>query len=194
MQRRLFKIIMLSSFILLGACAQNPQPLGKPMPTLTYTHLMPYKVQGGSVKVMQSAVIDAASDAAMQGFIMRPDTLLNRYAKARFMGVEQDYSLPQKAVFNIEQLSLVKKSDEQNIVGILSGAAVDYYTLNVFVSLTPMAENGRVMKPYTIKLKRELLVPERSSLAEREMLEFEFLEKMIDDIDAKITVFMDDLQ
>ena len=76
------------------------------------------------------------------------------------------------------------------MIGILSGSAAEYYTLDLFVTLSPIQQDGRLSDPYTIKIKRELLLPDNLSLAENEFRQFEFLEKVIQDIDKTLATFM----
>lgn len=83
-----------------------------------------------------------------------------------------------------------KKSDDENIIGFLSGAAENAYLLDIYITMSPVTQNGSLTKPFTIAMKRELFLPQRISLAEREMRQFEFLEKAIVDIDAVVTKFV----
>jgi len=57
------KFLYLSLFLVLVGCTHNPQPLGKPLPTLTYNHLNSYSIHGGSVRVQQSFRPDEAMQA-----------------------------------------------------------------------------------------------------------------------------------
>lgn len=169
--------------LLVMGCSQNPQPLGKPLPQLTYAHLNAYKPFGGGVEVRQSYVADAQTIKTAKEFPIMPDALLGKYAFHRF----DRYQRPIKLIFDIKQSSLIKKADEDNLVGFLSGAAEDYYTLQVAIAMSPVRGDGSLSDPFTINLKRELYLPQRLSLAEREFRQFEFLEQIIIDIDRVVT-------
>jgi hypothetical protein len=173
-----------------GACAQNSNPMGKPLPDLSYTHLMPYTPYGGAVELRQSAVLSPQTITTMQSMILSPEMLLKRYAASRFTTKQKAPSLPVRAVFDVQQLSLTKREDGDNMIGILSGAAAEYYTLNLFIALSPVQADGRLNAPYTIKIKRELLLPDNLSLAENEFRQFEFIEKIIQDIDKTLATFI----
>lgn len=178
--------VFLLLILFLTGCAYSEHPMGKPLPKLTYDHLLPYKPYGGAVLVRQSAVIGSIDKKNMEEIIARPDRLINVYAQKRFA----TQGLPVRSVFDVQRISFKKKSDEENIIGVLSGAAADYYTLDLFITLSPVRKNGSTTKPYTIELKRELLIPDNASVAEREMRQFEFLEKIISDVDGAVTQFV----
>ncbi|HPF77848.1 MAG TPA: hypothetical protein PLF01_01030 [Alphaproteobacteria bacterium] len=180
-----YLFILLSVFIV-GACTQNPQPQGKPLPHLTYENLNPYRPYGGGVEIRQSFKPDAATTQTVAEFPVAPDELLQRYAGRRF---DRNLS-PVRMVFDIQKAALSKKSDEENLVGFLSGAAEDYYTLEIAIAMFPAKADGTLTKPYTVSLKRELFIPQRASLAEREITQFEFLEKAVHDIDQVVTKFV----
>lgn len=173
----------------LGACSTQSAPMGKPIPNLTFTHLQPYKPYNAAVRIQQSAVLGAQTQEALRYFVIKPDQLIRDYAHGRFLDEAEGIGLPIKTVFDVKSLSLRKKSDADNVVGILSGAAADYYTLLLLVTMSPVQEDGQLSDPYTIKITRELLIPDQASLAEKEIRQFEFMEKVIGDIDRTITTF-----
>jgi len=185
MIQHLPKYLLIGTVLLLTACTQNPQPLGKPLPVLTYQHLNAYKPYGGGVMVQQTYEETKKSLKVANEFPIQPTTLLQKYAHSRF----DRYQRPIKLIFNVQKAALKKKSDTDNIIGFLSGAAENYYLLDVFITLTPI-DNGHIAsEPFTIDLKRELYLPQRLSLAEREFRQFEFLEQAMSDIDKVVTEF-----
>lgn len=179
-----------SLFILLllclTGCSYNPQPRGKPLPNLTYEHLNPYAAYGGATQIHQSFKPTEKMDEAISEFPVPPGILLERYASRRFV----TQGTQPKMIFNIERAAITKKSDEENIIGFLSGAAENAYLLDIYITMSPVAKDGKLTKPFTISMKRELFLPQRISLADKEMRQFEFLEKAIVDIDAVVSKFV----
>lgn len=165
-------------------CSYQSHPMGKPLPTLTYENLQPFVVQGGSVRVQQSFVPDQQTQEIASMFPIAPDKLIQRYANKRFV---TNRVLPPKLVFDIQQASLTKIADEENLVGFLSGAAEDYYKLYIKIAMTPIRADGQAIDPFTIKLTRQLFIPQNASVAEREFRQFEMLEKAILDIDRTVS-------
>lgn len=186
MKRHLARFTILCTCLLLIGCAQSPHPMGKPLPQLTYENLNAYTPYGGGVEIQQSFKPDTQTTKIAQAFPVAPDALLQRYAAHRF----DQYKRPIKMVFDIKKASLLKKSDEDNLIGFLSGASEDSYLLDIYITMSPVEAGGFFSEPFTIALKRELFLPQRLSLAEREFRQFEFLEQAMNDIDGVVTKFV----
>lgn len=165
------------------ACTHNPHPLGKPLPNLTYDNLTPYNIQGGSVIIKQSFQPTPKMQEIANKFPVAPDILIKRYASKRFVTT----GVPAKLIFDIQNAALRKISDEDNLVGFLSGASEDAYELNIMVAMTPIRQDGQQAKPFTIKVTRHIYMQQNSSLAEREFRQFEMLEKAIKKMDETVT-------
>ncbi len=180
------KIITIFACLLLVGCAQNSQPMGKPLPQLSYEHLTPYKAYSGGVEVRQSFKPDATTLKVAAEFPLAPETLLQRYATQRF----DRYQRPIKMVFDVQNAALSKKADQENLLGFLSGAAENMYVLNIDIKMSPVQDGGGFSEPFTIALKRELFLPQNFSLAEKEFRQFEFLEQAMNDIDRVVTKFV----
>ncbi len=175
-------IIFIALLFLMG-CSYSEHPMGKPLPNLSYENLNPYSIHGGSVVIQQSFVPDEQTKRLSAELPVAPDKLIRRYANRRFVTA----GLPTKLIFDIQNATLTKAADEENIVGFLSGAAEDYYKLSIFITMTPVRADGQRAAPFTIKLNRQLVVPQNTSLAEREFRQFELLEKTLSDIDRTVS-------
>ncbi len=168
----------------LVGCTHNAKPLGKPLPNLTYENLNPYLVSGGRVRIQQSFQPDLETKKYAARFPIAPDALINRYANRRFVTSPQ---YPEKLVFDIKQAKISKVSDEDNLVGFLSGSSYDFYKMNISIAMTPVRADGQRAAPFTIKFTKDIHVPQNASVAEREVMQFEVLEKMMLQIDSVVT-------
>lgn len=169
--------------LMLGACSQGSNPLGKPLPTLSYENLQPYSPWRGAVDVRQNFKPSARAVEGAKGFSIPPDELLQQYVHRRFI----TNGKPLRLIFDIRNATVIKKTEAENMIGFLSGASQDTYILSYSISMIPIDVFGQQSEPFTINLKRELFIPHRSSLSEREHYQFEFLEKAIHDIDKIIS-------
>ena len=183
-----FYSFLLASCLLLMACSHNARPIGKPLPQLSFEHLKPYAIQGGAVRIQQSFVEHPQSKALSAKFPIAPDKLLQRYAAKRFVTRQTaQQGAQERLVFDIKDASVSKINDPEGLISFFAGTAVDYYTLNMLVAMTPIRRDGQRAAPFTVKFNRRLSLPHNLSLAEREFRQFEFLEKAISDIDQSIT-------
>ena len=173
---------LLLSVLLIVGCSQNPQPLGKPVPDITYTHLQPYSVRGGSVAVRQSYVPTATEQQVIDNFVIAPDILLKRYAQNRFITAGK----PMHLSFDIKKASLKKTVHRAAGVENLFGGGEDIYQAHIIVLLTPTKISGLNPRPYIIELHKTLFLSHNLSLAETEFRQFEFLETVMEDIDRGV--------
>jgi hypothetical protein len=168
---------------MLVACSHHPSPRGKPLPDLNYDYLNPYLVFDGRVDVRQSFKADDHTAQAVKNFVIAPDKLLQRYGLNRFV---VKGSLPVRMVFDLRRATLRQRFVEKNPVGFLTGANAEFYTLDILIALSEVTPTGQKKAPYTISLIRELRLAENLSLSEREFRQFEFLEKVMRDIDRAV--------
>ena len=180
---RLNNILLLIVLCAVTSCSHQNSPMGKPLPKLAYGHLTPYTIHGGSVVIQQSFRPTQQMEILEATLPIAPDMLIQQYANKRFV----TSGAAPKLVFDIQNAAVRKEADEENLVGFLSGMSEDYYRLNVFITMTPIRTDGHRAAPFTVKLKRELFIPQNASVAEREFRQFELLEKMIIDIDGTVT-------
>ncbi len=178
------KILYLCLLLVIVGCSHNPQPMGKPLPTLTYDNLNPYSIQGGSVRVQQSFKPDETMQTLATEFPIEPEKLIQRYANKRFV---TSTDLPYKLVFDIQNAALSKLSDKENMVSFLAGSAEDVYVLDIFIAMTPVRTDGRRAAPFTVKVQRQLIMSQNISLAEREFRQFEMLEQAMFDVDQAVS-------
>ena len=89
-------------------------------------------------------------------------------------------------MFDIRRATLRQRFVEKNPIGFLTGDNAEFYTLDILVALSEVTPAGQVKAPYTISLVRELRLAENLSLSQREFREFEFLEKVMSDIDRGV--------
>lgn len=171
-------ILVISLF--LTACGSVDKPMGKPLPQLTYSNLNPYSVYGGSVEIRESYRQVGGKNAH---FVMAPEKLLKDYAINRFYTTGQ----PRTMVFDIQKASITESVKDSGMMGFVTGADKDVYDLNILIAMHVIRRDGTLQDPFTIALNRQLDVSQNASIAEREIEQFEFLEKAMTDIDKAVT-------
>lgn len=175
-------ILFLAISLCLTACVQPSDPMGKPLPNITYHHLNPYTVNGGGVLVKESYTLSPETQKNNKEFVMAPDALLKHYTYSRFVTDKKPFNL----IVDIRKADLSKTKKDAGALGFISGEDKDIYTLNLFMTLS-FVKSSKVLSPYTIALDRKLALPHNISLAEKEFRQFEFLEKAMTDVDKAVT-------
>ncbi len=175
------KFITLSIACLLAGCSSSPNPMGKPLPSFDYSALTPYTVQKGRVEVRKNYT--EYERPAQASFIRSPELTLENYALSRFdlvTGVRH-------MVFDVQKLSMTKTTQKLKYFDSLFGNERDVYSFNLFITMIPVANDGTARTPYTINMDRTLTLPPDLSISEREFRQFEFLEKIMSDLDKAVT-------
>lgn len=174
--------ISLLSIASLTGCADRPKPQGKPLPNISFTHLNPIAL-GGPTRIKQSFV-PSQTDAGQELFIPLT-SLLHRYAVSR---LAVDDKMPASTFFDIEKASVMKTTRVGSMGGMIGGE--DKYSAAIVLTLTPQRPNA-LQKSYTIQLNRDLSITHSWSLAEKEAVQMQFLEGLVQEIDQQINIIAD---
>ena len=181
----MIKLLLSIAVLVLMGCSHNPQPLGKPLPKLSYAHLNPMAVHGGTVRIQQSFRPTQVQQETLNQFALTPAEVLKSYANKRFLR-SRDTGHAEKLVFDVQDASVTKVSDEENLIGLLSGKGEDIFIVDVLIHMTPVRNDGHRAAPFKVAHKQKLSLPQNISVAEREFRQFEAIEKMMNSIDKKI--------
>lgn len=161
------------------ACTRMPAPVGKPLPALTFDALSPLSVQGGSAHIK----MDFSQAKEEADFILSPRAVVSDYISHRF---NNDRTDPVTFVIDVLQVDLAKSLQSKEFLGALNVKDDEIYTLVINVALFPV-NDGYQQEPYQVTINRKLVLSEYLSLSEKEIRQFEFLEKAIHDLDKAIT-------
>lgn len=172
-------LFFLLSVLLCTACARMPAPIGKPLPTLTFHTLSPLSVQGGSAHIK----MDFSQAKEEADFILSPREVVADYVSNRFNNDRND---PVTFVVDVLQVDLVKALQSKELLGALNVKDDEIYTLVINVALFPV-KDGYQQEPYQVTINRKLILSEYLSLSEKEIRQFEFLEKSIHDLDKAMS-------
>ncbi len=191
MKKLMMTACLISLSLGAAACARTPHPEGMPGPAMTFQNYEPLRLNVQDV-VVESTYNPAADpkDISTQ-FVMRPDDALKSYGTRRFTakGVSGHFTM------TIEDARVYQKElPQDNRVLKWSGVGQeDEYEVNTRVKISPVPDGAIQAPSTTIKITRTLVMPSKVSLAEREMRQTEFLEKLIRDIDSQIVKTLNDM-
>ncbi|MEM7618232.1 MAG: hypothetical protein AAF244_02495, partial [Pseudomonadota bacterium] len=183
---KLVFVIVMSCFV--SSCTLMDHSGVKPTPSLMFDHLQPYSANGRTVMVTQSFTPDKMTLAVTKEFGESPAHLVSRYAQSRF--VTNSVITNSGMIFNIKEASLTKQTRETDPLLFMTGSTLDKYKMKVFLELFPVLADGKKADPFTLYYEQELKLSENVSLADREYAQFEFYEKMINDIDQAVSNIM----
>lgn len=175
MMRRLSVLMVM---LVLGACSSMPHPAGKPLPSMTFSHL---KALGLSVATKDISVQPTDNQAR---FSQNLDEMMEIY-------------LTQKLNPRGEQGKVVAALDESSIVLVnenspnaaadffgLGGA--DIYKVMIKLRLEHYNDAGDLVYGTVVNAHREIKISEHASIAEREHTQFEGLEQLFLMLDQRV--------
>jgi len=171
-------LVFMLVIVFLPGCSTSPAPMGKPLPQLDFRSLAPVTVANGAVAI-------EGGDAKAGGnevFIINPRAAINAYAENRF----RTGGAVTRMIFDIRTAQITKTENAGAGFSLFDNNKREVYDMEILLYLTPLTRQGAVTQPYTIAMNRSLVLPYNTSLAEREFRQFEFLEKVIQDIDAAV--------
>jgi len=174
--------LILTSLLVLGACASMPSPEGKPMADLTFGHLSPVPLQVNNI--VRNEITQDQLDRVPQSFTVPIDDLSNAYIKRRL----QAAGGPETLTVTIEDLSVryEQKDSESTVAGFLGVAKIDSYAITVTMNLLLEDPRSGAVRGRKFTARRVINISEHKSVAEREQHQLEGVEALFVDIDRAV--------
>ncbi|MEM6780978.1 MAG: hypothetical protein AAF569_03855 [Pseudomonadota bacterium] len=170
--------------LMLSACTETPHPRGKPVAHQTYSHIGTIGVAAKSVDIQQVYdPLQLRSDISGE-MALPPHVAIMDYARNRYVakGGEDIFRLV------LEQASVTQREIPQanKWVSWTGLADEDEYRFFIVVSAYRVSPGAFSGPGVTIKMDRTLVIPQRKSIAEREEIQRDFVDKIIRDLDDRI--------
>lgn len=183
MMNRKFKALVLplcvSASLVLVSCAGGDT---KPLTDMSFAHLQPYPLYVASYEVFTTPASDGIK--IPEGFVANPVIIAQDYFKNRFHETGSNGKLS-VVVDNATVKHSVQQSESK--VGAFMGVdKYDAYEISLVVKLIVFEVNGYEKQENTIRVQRSVSISEHVSLAERERLQMEAMDKIMDDIDVGV--------
>jgi len=158
--------------------------VGDPSPRLTFEHYQPVTLNAASVTVNEDPINAIDPDNVAGQFVVTPADAVKRYAAQRF---NANGTSGGSFTVTIEDSRVHMRQIPQNNKVLQWGniGTEDEYKLFLQLRVQPQPAGARTT-PSTIKMERTLVMPSSVTLAEREMRQIKFLEKLIADVDMRM--------
>ncbi len=175
-------VLVVSSLLLLGACASMPSPEGKPMADMTFSHLSPVPLQVNDI--VRNEITQDQLDRVPQSFTVPIDNLTNAYIKRRLRAAGG----PETLNVTVEDLSVryEQKDSESRVAGFLGVAKIDSYNITVTMNLLLEDPRSGAVRGRKFTARRVINISEHKSIAEREQHQMEGVEALFVDIDRAV--------
>ncbi len=166
---------------MLSSCVSD----GKPLAQMTFEH-----IQAKPVYIASYEVINDSGAVRQQGFIGDPAQSITDYFSNRFVASGSNGKL-------IARVSDVKighrVTESSNSFGAFLGVDKhDEYMVNAVITLQLYGYGDHSYQEIKVRAKRVVSISEHKSLVEREQIQMETIDHLIDDIDIEIHRIMRD--
>lgn len=175
-------LISLLSLAMLTACAPSR---GLPSPDLTFENYPVQSITASFITIERPYdPFQNKKDIAMQ-MAVPPHVALERYLNHR---LKADGSQTDSLRITIEdgQVTAREIKQENKYLSMADIGTQDEYTVRMKIKIQPHSQGNIPGAGIEHRFERTLIMPQSVSLAEREMRQVKFIEKMIADMDQKI--------
>lgn len=176
-------LLICSAVLALSACTYaHPQP----SPQLTFANYAPVTLNVQSATVEEAYINSNDPENIADQFVLAPAEAVKRYAANRYHGGGAASGIFTIVIEDARVHVRTIKQDNKVLKWADVGTEDEYRVmLQLKVVAAPDGFNSR--QSTTIKMDRTLVMKSGVTLAEREKLQTAFLEKMIADVDVKIS-------
>lgn len=166
----------------LAACVPSR---GLPAPDLTFDHVPTQTLVASFITVERSYDPFADKNDVAMTMAVPPHVALERYFNKRF---KADGSPTDSLKITIEdgRVTLREIRQANSLLSAVDVGTQDEYTIRMKVKIQPVSSGNIPGAGVEHRFERTLVMPQNVSLAEREMRQVRFVERMIADMDNKI--------
>lgn len=180
----LFALLFLNiGLFVLSSCVSLNAPEGKPLPSMTFSHLERLSLNVGSI-VREQGEISIERDIA-DLFALRPDQVFENYVMHRFLPTPGYGNSQLRLIYDIH----ITQDYERSEYKAASWAGVggrDAYILQISVLIVGQDLQRFASLQTSINATQKVSVSEHTSVAERELKQFEAFEKMMSQLDNQL--------
>lgn len=172
-----------------GACTAYTSG-GDPSPQLTFANYQPVQLNVARTGVEYAYETPNDPQDISGQFVVSPAEAVKRYAENRFVArgtPDGDFTV---SILDARVHMTVLKEDNRVLKWAGAGQE-DEYRVFLKVKVTPRPDGVARAASTVIRYERTLVMPSSATLAEREMKQINFLEKLIADVDGKIMELLD---
>ncbi len=172
------KYALIVSCAFLSACTTYND--GKPLAKMTFEHVQAYPVYAASYEVVPYH--SEGSLVLPQTFVANPAIFTRDYLTNRYEAVGSQGKF--RATIQSVKVEHERLSSENKVGSVIGVAGMDLYKVEVQVSMEALGMPGYERQGSTITARREIKVSEYVSIIERERLQMQALDALVDDLDV----------
>ena len=165
--------------LMLSSCVSSTG--GKPLAQMTFNHIAPKPIYVASY---EAVAIPSGASSLPEGFVADPAKVVHDYLNNRFEAAGNRGKLRVSVQYaSVEHDVVASRNKFGKVLGIDKS---DHYVMKVGIALQAFGFPDFDTKSTMLNATRDVYISEHVSLVERERLQLEALDKMVDDLDIPI--------
>ena len=165
--------------LMLSGCISSTG--GKPLAQMTFNHIAPKPIYVASY---EAVAIPAGTSSLPEGFVSDPAKVVHDYLNNRFEAAGKRGKLRVSVQYaSVEHDVVASRNKFGKVLGVDKS---DHYVMKVGIALQAFGFSNFDTKSTMLNATRDVYISEHVSLVERERLQLEALDQMIDDLDIPI--------
>ncbi len=191
MRSYLALLILSLSSLSLTSCTTAKATDAMIVPDLTYQHVKPVYVDVVQVRICSDYEPVTNLDAASQEFPIELGEAVERFATQRIQAGGEHGG---QFIFDIQSLSVTQMNtpSDSSFYKWAGVAGKDHYEAVMQVQIYAIDQGGTHSPHSVLTFKRELSIPDHYSIARREMEQFKFTERFVQDIDDAVSSVLEE--
>lgn len=170
---------MLFCAVMLNGCSSYD---GQPLAQMTFDHVKPFPVYVASYEPVN--LYAGVKQKRPVGFVSNPSELIFDYLGSRYEAAGNQGKLKIEIADVLINHAVV---ESDNSVGSLIGLGKrDHYHVKAHINITGLGIDHTEIRKQNLIVSRNIYISEHVSLVERERLEMQALDSMIDDLDIAL--------
>ena len=167
--------------LVLGACTSIGQN-GEPLPQITFNHVKPYPLYVASYELI--GLSEENKLTIPEGFVSDPSQIVYDYLNSRFEAAGNQG----KFLARIRSVDIAydRVNSDNSVTAFVGLDKKDHYRVTVVLNLSARGVSDVDWQKQRLTVYRDIYVPEYVSLVEREKLEMQAMDHMIDDLDIAL--------
>ncbi len=173
------------TLFMLGACNAPYNGGGEPLAKITYNHIDPMPIY-----VAAYEPVPYPKQVDLQGFVMNPADVVYSYLQNRFQAVGAQGKL-RVSVHDVSLTHEVTES-EGKVRAAIGVDRKDHYTVRIMVKVQSYGLDTYNDSEVVLTAHRNIFISEHVSIIEREALETEAMQELIEDLNTALRKILRD--
>ena len=174
-------ILMAIAPVIISACSLNTND-GNMLAQMTFNHIKPFPVYVASYEPIN--INEGKSHLLPEGFVADPAPLIFNYLSSRFEASGKQGKLRIEIKDVVIRHEIV--SSNNNLGAVIGLGKREHYNVKAYIDIVVLGRDHIDKRTQSMTVSRNIYIADNLSLVEREKLQMQALDNMVDDLDIAL--------